>query len=127
MVEFALILPLLLVLVFGIIEFGNAWRTSQLITNFAREGARRAVVPDAPSESQLRTEIENMMSANGLDPARATIEFECELSDGTTSSGTCTGSGLPETVRIRFDYAFDFFGPRFGTITLETESTMRNE
>lgn len=125
MVEFALILPLLLMLVFGIIEFGNAWRTSQLLTNFAREGARRAVVPNAPPDAQLRQDIQNMMTANGLSPSAANIEFECAGSAG----GTCGSgaSGQPETVRISYDYGFDFFGPRFGSITLETESTMRNE
>mgnify|MGYP006290944869 CR=1 FL=1 len=125
MVEFALIVPLLLLLVFGIIEFGNAWRTSQLLTNFAREGARRAVVPNAPSDNQLRQDIQAMMSANGLSTSAATIEFAC----GGTFGGTCgTGSsGTPETVRISYNYGFDFFGPRFGSITLQTESTMRNE
>ena len=42
--EMALILPILLLLVFGLIEFGTAWRDYQVITNAAREGARWSVV-----------------------------------------------------------------------------------
>jgi Flp pilus assembly protein TadG len=40
MVEFALILPLLLVLVVGIIEFGRAYNTQIALQGAAREGAR---------------------------------------------------------------------------------------
>ena len=44
LVELALILPILLMLLLGIFEFGRAWNTKQVITDAAREGARLAVV-----------------------------------------------------------------------------------
>ena len=43
-VEFALLLPLLVVLLFGFIQFGIAFNTRIQATNAAREGARMAVV-----------------------------------------------------------------------------------
>jgi len=43
-VEFALILPILVILVFGIIEFGIAYNNYISITHAAREGARLAAV-----------------------------------------------------------------------------------
>ncbi len=43
-VEFGLILPLLLAIVFGIIEFGLFMYNQQVITNAAREGARAGIV-----------------------------------------------------------------------------------
>ena len=43
-VEMAIVLPLLLVLVFGIIEFGRLMMVQQILVNTAREAARRAVV-----------------------------------------------------------------------------------
>ena len=39
-VEFAIILPVLLLLVFGIIDFGHAWYMKQIVSNASREGAR---------------------------------------------------------------------------------------
>jgi Flp pilus assembly protein TadG len=39
-VEFAIILPILVLLVFGIIDFGHAWYMKQIVTNASREGAR---------------------------------------------------------------------------------------
>jgi hypothetical protein len=43
----AIVLPVLLLLVFGIIEMSNAWRTFQVVTNAAREGARVAILDDS--------------------------------------------------------------------------------
>jgi Flp pilus assembly pilin Flp len=43
-VEFALLLPLLVLLLFGLIQFGLAFNTKIQATNAAREGARMAVV-----------------------------------------------------------------------------------
>jgi hypothetical protein len=45
LVEFALAVPMLLLLVFGIAEFGRAWMTQNILTGAAREAVRLAAVP----------------------------------------------------------------------------------
>lgn len=40
--EFAIVLPVLMLLVFGIIDFGHAWYMDHLMSNASREGARYA-------------------------------------------------------------------------------------
>ena len=45
--EMALVLPVLLLAIMGMLEFGRAFMVQQIITNAAREGARRAVIPNA--------------------------------------------------------------------------------
>lgn len=45
LVEFALALPLLLVVLGGIVDFGLILQRQQVLTNAAREGARLAVLP----------------------------------------------------------------------------------
>ncbi len=45
-IEFALILPVLIVLIFGMIEFGRAYNAYLAVTHAAREGARLAAVGD---------------------------------------------------------------------------------
>jgi Flp pilus assembly protein TadG len=58
-VEFAVALPLLLVVVVGIFDFGNAFNLKQKLTNAAREGARAGAgqstidLSDAPPQSVL--------------------------------------------------------------------------
>jgi Flp pilus assembly protein TadG len=50
LVEFALILPVFLLLVVGMAEFGRGWMTRNILTGAAREGARVAAVePDSAS------------------------------------------------------------------------------
>ncbi len=44
--EFALVLPLVLFFIAGIIEMGRAWNIKQAVTDAAREGARYTVVMD---------------------------------------------------------------------------------
>ena len=44
LVEFSLILPLFLVLIFALVDFGRAYYSFLLVTNAAREGARAAAV-----------------------------------------------------------------------------------
>jgi len=45
LVEFALVVPLLLLLVIGIAEFGRAWMTQNILTGAGREAVRLLAVP----------------------------------------------------------------------------------
>ncbi len=49
-VEFALVLPLLLLLVFGIIDFGRALNAQITLTQAAREGARLEALGDPSAD-----------------------------------------------------------------------------
>ncbi len=44
LVEFALVMPLLLVMLLGIMEFGRAWHISQIVTDTARQAARAGAI-----------------------------------------------------------------------------------
>lgn len=139
LVEFVLVLPVLLVLVFGIIEFANAWRTSQIVTNAAREGARMAVLPDDPTPGEIETRVDTYLTNSGLDDSKATVTVECDTNnDGTFTSGSCGESGQAERINVKYDFTFSFLGPminfmsgsggdRFGTIELDATTIMRNE
>lgn len=90
MVEFAIIAPLLLILVFGIIEFGRAYNTQNTLTHAAREGAREfAITQDAAlGEAAAKnaattlnpTQITATLSAcDPGQPASVTLEYPFEL------------------------------------------------
>ncbi len=135
LVEFLMVLPLLLILVFGIIEMGAAWRAYQVTTNTAREGARMAVVANGATYEEVLAEIDARLSGGGLDPDQATVEFLC---DGGTNEA-CFGGGVGDATeaRIAYPYTFIFLGPiarfmggdgsAFGTVTMQTGIVMRNE
>jgi Flp pilus assembly protein TadG len=54
-VELALVLPILLVLVFGVIDFGRAFNAQETLTQAAREGSRLAAVCNSASPSTCGT------------------------------------------------------------------------
>lgn len=51
-VEFALVLPLLLLIVFGIVDFGRAWNMQLALTQAAREGVRSVALADGTDAAQ---------------------------------------------------------------------------
>ena len=59
LVEFALVLPLLLVLVFGMLEFGKAFNYWIDTTHLANEGARWAVVNHNPGSGTLQEYVKS--------------------------------------------------------------------
>lgn len=134
LIEFALVLPMLLVLVFGIVEFGNAWRHYQLITNTAREGARVAVLPSSTATT-VDSVIDDRLNGSGLDAAQATVTLRI------LDFGDPNYSNSADTVTIEYPYSFVFLGPvidlmctgigcsggAYSTVTLSSTSIMRNE
>jgi Flp pilus assembly protein TadG len=92
-VEFALLLPLLLLLVFGIIDFGRAINAQITLTQAAREGARLAALgqPNVVSRTQA--------AATGLSPVTVTV--------------TSCPSGATQTTAavVHASYAFNFVTP----------------
>ena len=60
-VEFAIILPVFVLLLFGMIEWGLLLFNQQVITNASREGARAGIVAGAPRLSD--TEIQAVVTA----------------------------------------------------------------
>ena len=63
--EMAIVLGLLILLVFGIIEMGRAIMVNQVITNAAREGARRAVITGA-TNTQVERRIDAYLADAGI-------------------------------------------------------------
>lgn len=89
-VEFALILPLLIVLVFGIIEFGLAFSRLQGLQAAAREGGRVAAV--AGDEDDVRDRIQEV--------APAFVAFD-DLDIGLVPTGGCQSGVDTVTVAVQ--------------------------
>src|SRR5437773_10650409 len=54
-VEFSIVLPLLLLLLFGIVDFAKAWNYTNDMTHLANEGARLAAVDNNPGSGSGKT------------------------------------------------------------------------
>ena len=134
-VEFAIILPLLLILVFGIIEFSILFYDKAMITNASREGAREGIVyrydPDGvlnhPSDSEIVATVAQYVQ-NHL------ISFDSDdvVTTTITRPGDSPGDSL--TVTVNYDYTFLVFdsllslvGGSLDGISLDAVTIMRME
>jgi len=118
LVEFALVVPLLLLLVIGIAEFGRAWMTQNILTGAVREAARIAVV-QAPGGGWNGTAAN--ARANQI-LASAGIATTVSVPDPGTQYGDVTA-----TVTYDFPTAVAGFIPGLDNITLSSTTTMRRE
>ncbi len=89
MVEMALVLPILLIILCGIIDFGWIYYNTLAVANSTREGARYAVVNTAPKTGDTSTlQRDNRIKAKILDVSPATIKTNMVItitySDTTT-------------------------------------------
>jgi len=122
LVEFALVVPIFLILLFGMVEFGRAWMTKNIITGAAREAVRIfAVIPYDNVAAESRAV--NILSSAGLDSSRWTISIYSE-------------DMVPgDNIIMRTDVSYNFpviiagFIPGLPTnnILLSTSTTMRRE
>lgn len=126
LVEMAILLPILLVLLVGVVELGRAWNVRQVLTHAAREGARIAVVPAGTGEGALDAVTLRLQDA-AVDADECDIDIE----------GIDGGAGTATTVTVSCPYRFLFLAPIVplidgdgsipGTMTLTATATMRNE
>jgi hypothetical protein len=133
LVEFALVLPLVAVLLFAMIEFARVWNAKQLLTDAAREGARIAVVGDPartndPEPVNLR--IRSIVSRGGFDVGPEALAIDWTGFNGPSGAITevvltfpYNWKVLPALVRL-----VTFGTARLSTpINLESTARMRNE
>jgi hypothetical protein len=125
MVEFALVLPLLLTIVVGVMDFGKAFNYWIDQTHLANEGARWAVVNRNPSTAgdSLQQYIQNSADSSEL---RSGSEVCVDFPDGTSEVGDAV------RMRMKIDYNwlpwFPNWLPGWGTTTtIRGEATMRLE
>jgi Flp pilus assembly protein TadG len=92
-IEFALLFPLLMLIVFGTIDFGRALNAQITLTQAAREGARLDALgqPNVVSQTQA--------AATGLSPVDVTVTA-CPLGTGPTGNAV-----------VNVSYSFNFVTP----------------
>jgi Flp pilus assembly protein TadG len=126
LVEFALVVPLFLLLVAGMIDFGMGLASSISVTNAAREGARLGII--TPNSAAIETRARSI--ATGLDQTKITVTSSCSRPAGSTPS-TCTFATAQsgDSVVVRVDYGYKMIWPlAMGTtINMSSAAQMRLE
>ena len=126
LVEFALVFPLLLMVVLAIVDFGFLFQRYEVVTNAAREGARVAVLPGY-SSADIQNRVDSYATAGGL-PYAPTVT----VTDTSITAGPTTWPAKTVSVAYGHQYVFlggiaSWFGGSFTSVTLTAASTMRTE
>lgn len=103
LVETALVLPVLLIIVLGIFDFGRAIFAYNAVSNSAREGVRLAIVKQNATE----VEAEAKRSAIGLDPNQIDVTFS--IPDCGTVLVGCTA-------QVKVDHQWTAITPIIGNL-----------
>lgn len=100
-VEFAILLPLLLMLVLGTIEFGRAYNAQITLTNAARDGVRVMAIANDPAGA--KTAAKN---------AAASVSTTIPDGDVTLSTTACsTGTQVTLTIKYNLSTITGIAGP----------------
>jgi Flp pilus assembly protein TadG len=116
MVEFTLVLPVLLVLLFGIIQFGIAFNNYVALTDAVRAGARTASVSRFSSTPVADTTNRVKTASGDLDPTKVNVTVTSDWVDGDDV-----------VVSATYPYAISLFGVVVASGNLSSTTTDRVE
>jgi Flp pilus assembly protein TadG len=119
-VEFAIVAPVFLLLVFGMIEYGRMVMVQQIITNASREGARTAVL-DGATTASVQSAVNSYLASGSISGATVTVS-------PNPPSSAQYGDPVTVTVSVPFSQVSWLPSPMYlGGTTLSSSTVMRRE
>jgi len=114
LVEFALVLPVLLLLVVGIFEFGRAWMTKNIVTGAAREAVRVLAVEMGGGPAAAASRADNVLKSGKI------TKYDIEVDPASAYN--------PVSVKITTNFqVLNGLIPGLDNIELSSTTTMRRE
>ncbi len=130
LIEFAIAFPLLFFLVAAIVDFGFMFRSWEVVTNAAREGARLSVL-NGYATTDVQSRVQSYLTVSGLKAPTASVVVTVTPGTVTLTSGAKIGV---KTVSVSYPWPFpfvgrvaQFFGSQWGSISLKANASMRVE
>ena len=117
-VEFALVLPLLAVLIFAIVEFGVTFHDYVTVTDASRVAARKAAVSRFAGDNGAAAEAAGFTAAESLNGDDLDVECSADDWNDAGSDVSCT---------VTYPYSIDVLGWVVTNGTLTSETTERLE
>lgn len=144
LIEMAIVTPILLLIMAGIFDFGMMFRSWEIVTNAAREGARVGTLPTY-SAADIRIRVQEYMAVSGL-ASSCTLQTPGAGSSCTVTFDACTvcvwtdnvplpsGNAATRGVRVStrqqlpsLSVIGQFFGGSFSSIDIAANTEMRTE
>lgn len=115
-VEMALLLPVLILVLFGIMEFGRAFNAQVMLTNAAREGVRVMSI----SKDMTKAKTSTITAAGTLRPALQPTDIAISV-PGSTSASPCPAGG---TATVTITYTLNTLTKIAGPFTMRGKGVM---
>ena len=129
MVEFALVVPVFLLVLCGILDFGFALFNRMTVINAAREAARAAViVSDTTTIPVLAPQTAQSVAAGaglGLTTGQVAVSCVAIKTSGSCSFATKTSSQAGDAVSVTVTYPYKSFFPLLFGTTFNLSSTVQ--
>jgi Flp pilus assembly protein TadG len=130
-VEFALVAPVLILVLIGCLDFARALNAYVTVTNASREGARYATLHPTAMQADVRDYVATRIAPLSADPAVLFVGLSpYSATDGRWSVAAPRPGNTTVTVRYRWDAATgligSFFSAASGSSTFEVSSTMES-
>ena len=138
-VQAAITLPMMLLLLFGILEYSRYVMLLQVMNNAAREGCRYAVMHTNPvvisgvtygnADSDVKTLVSNCLAGQALSGQAVTVYGSDSLgvTNGTTWQNTQSGQFITVKITGNFVSLLPTFLHMASTVPITAESVMRSE
>ncbi len=138
MVEFAFVAPVLLLVMFGILEYARFFYTAQVMNNAAREGARYAAVnTNIASTANVQTYVNNYLAGVGASqlvsysPSSNISVYQADPTTGLNTGLAWTGTGWGTAVGVSVSGSYKPVLPGFlylpGSTTISASCVMTTE
>jgi hypothetical protein len=136
LIEFALVFPMLLLVVLGMVDFGFLFQRYEVLTNAAREGARMAVLPGYTT-ADVQARVCNYVQGGGIpitgtcpNPSNPVIPAPSDVTIALPGGGSVAAKRV--TITYTNSYLFigpiaAMFGGNLSTRPITTVAIMRNE
>lgn len=122
--EFALVLPIFLLLFVAVVDFGSAVFTFNSLTNAAREGVRLAIVNQ--DSASIVARAESQVSVAEINAPNVSINFYDQAADGTPdTSSTCSPAAVGCLAVVSFESTYRPITPIIGRILFKNGVTFK--
>jgi Flp pilus assembly protein TadG len=120
LIEAAFVLPILLVLAIGMLDFGRAFHTKSLLDQAAREGARLAVIT-TPDPGLVTSRVNQILAPAGITATSVIV-------DGPTAGTFLDTVTVTATFTFMTPGLYALVGGDYGnTISMSSQCVMRHE
>lgn len=120
LIEFALVIGLFFMLVFGMVDFGLAINTKTQLTNAGREGARLGTV--LPVAADIEARVRDV--AAELDQTILVVTVTCE--DSSDVAVLCSAASAGDSIVVTLDYKYSLITPLPGFIDTDNKIDLQS-